>query len=199
MWYLPHYPVKHPLKPNKGEAGSWLFSKVWTNITSSWWHRSKRHFFRSNVSPIHGGPKRLWHFLNLKRFVWWPNRDLAKKMQEYRMVKHLFGATSSPSVANVCPRKTAQRRWSKAVARLQNKTRQISSAEGASHLGGLGAGPPPRKFWNLEAQKCSSKHFPWHFRKFNLRPKSRRGNCLRFYWSRKETRNLFVPAFKTYV
>ena len=29
-------------------------------------------------------------------------------MQEYRMVKHLFGATSSPSVANVCPRKTAQ-------------------------------------------------------------------------------------------
>ena len=29
-------------------------------------------------------------------------------MQGYRMVKHLFGATSSPSVANVCPRKTAQ-------------------------------------------------------------------------------------------
>ena len=29
-------------------------------------------------------------------------------MQEYRMVKHLFGATSSLSVANVSPRKTAQ-------------------------------------------------------------------------------------------
>ena len=29
-------------------------------------------------------------------------------MQEYRMVKHLFGATSLPSVANFCPRKTAQ-------------------------------------------------------------------------------------------
>ena len=23
--------------------------------------------------------------------------------------------------------------------------------------------PPPRKFWNLETQKCSFKHFPWHF------------------------------------
>ena len=22
VWYLPHYPVKHPLKPGKGEAGS---------------------------------------------------------------------------------------------------------------------------------------------------------------------------------
>ena len=101
VWYLPHYPVKHPLKPGKGEAGSWLCRKVWINITSSWWHRS-------NVSPIHGGPKRLWHLLNLKRFLWWPNRDLAKEMQDYRMVKHLFGATSSPSVANFYPRKAPQ-------------------------------------------------------------------------------------------
>ena len=34
-------------------------------------------------------------------------------------------------------------------------------------LGGLGAcappSLPPRKVWNLEAQKCSFKHFPWHF------------------------------------
>ena len=29
-------------------------------------------------------------------------------MQEYRMVKHLFGATSSPSVANFYPWKTPQ-------------------------------------------------------------------------------------------
>ena len=35
---------------------------------------------------------------------WGPN----KRMEEYQMVKHLFGATSSPSVANFCPRKTAQ-------------------------------------------------------------------------------------------
>ena len=42
------------------------------------------------------------------RFLWWPNGDLTKEMKEYRMVKHLFGATSSPSVANFCLRKTAQ-------------------------------------------------------------------------------------------
>ena len=38
----------------------------------------------------------------------WPNGNLTKDMEDYRMVKHLFGATSSPSVANFCLRKTAQ-------------------------------------------------------------------------------------------
>lgn len=41
------------------------------------------------------------------RFFWWPNDDLSEEVEEYRMVKHLFGATSSPSVANFCLRKTA--------------------------------------------------------------------------------------------
>ena len=41
------------------------------------------------------------------RFFWWPNADLTGEMKEYRMVRHLFGATSSPSVANFCLRKTA--------------------------------------------------------------------------------------------
>ena len=36
----------------------------------------------------------------------------------------------------------------RAVARLQNKTRQVSSTE---HI-------PQENF-----EKCSSKHFPWHF------------------------------------
>ena len=30
-------------------------------------------------------------------------------------------------------------------------------------LGDSGGMPPTRKFWNLEAQKCSCKHFPWQF------------------------------------
>ena len=42
------------------------------------------------------------------RFLWWPNADLSKELEEYRMIKHLFGATSSPSVANFCLRKTAE-------------------------------------------------------------------------------------------
>ena len=42
------------------------------------------------------------------RFLWWRNGDLTQEMKEYPMVRHLFGATSSPSVANFCLRKTAQ-------------------------------------------------------------------------------------------
>ena len=32
------------------------------------------------------------------RFLWWPNGDLDNTPEEYQMVVHLFGATSSPSV-----------------------------------------------------------------------------------------------------
>ena len=42
------------------------------------------------------------------RIFWWPNGDLTKEMKEYRMVKCLFGARSSPSVANFCLRTTEQ-------------------------------------------------------------------------------------------
>ena len=42
------------------------------------------------------------------RFLWWPNGDLSGEMEEYRMVKHLLGATSSPSIANFCLQKTAE-------------------------------------------------------------------------------------------
>lgn len=33
------------------------------------------------------------------RFLWWPENDMNKKPQEYRMKVHLFGAVSSPSCA----------------------------------------------------------------------------------------------------
>ena len=37
----------------------------------------------------------------------WPGGDLSAELVEYRMVKHIFGATSSPSVVNFCLKKTA--------------------------------------------------------------------------------------------
>ena len=42
------------------------------------------------------------------RFLWWPEDDLSKQPDEYRMVVHLFGSTSSPSCASFGPRRTAQ-------------------------------------------------------------------------------------------
>jgi hypothetical protein len=41
------------------------------------------------------------------RFLWWPQNDLNVEPQEFRMLVHLFGATSSPSCANFALRRTA--------------------------------------------------------------------------------------------
>ncbi len=45
---------------------------------------------------------------DLLRFLWWPEGDLKQPLAEYRMVVHLFGATSSPSCASYALRRTAE-------------------------------------------------------------------------------------------
>lgn len=47
---------------------------------------------------------------DLLRFLCWPAGDLSAPVKEYRMVVHLFGATSSPSVASYALRRTAEDR-----------------------------------------------------------------------------------------
>ena len=45
---------------------------------------------------------------NHLRFLWWPEGDFSKPVEEYQMQVHLFGATSSPSCAAFALQKTAQ-------------------------------------------------------------------------------------------
>ncbi|KAK0152982.1 hypothetical protein N1851_005349 [Merluccius polli] len=45
---------------------------------------------------------------DLQRFLWWPAGDLSQDIAEYRMVVHIFGATSSPSCANYALQRTAE-------------------------------------------------------------------------------------------
>ena len=42
------------------------------------------------------------------RFLWWSNNDLNSEPEEYQMMVHLFGATSSPSCANFGHWQTAE-------------------------------------------------------------------------------------------
>ena len=46
------------------------------------------------------------HDRDLLRFLWWPNGELSRPAQPYRMKVHLFGASSSPSCAAFCLRQT---------------------------------------------------------------------------------------------
>jgi hypothetical protein len=41
------------------------------------------------------------------RFLWWCDGDYEQSPEEYKMLVHLFGATSSPSCAGFCLRKVA--------------------------------------------------------------------------------------------
>ena len=49
-------------------------------------------------------PEEQYNFL---RYIWWPDGQLDKDMEEYQMCVHLFGAGSSPSCSNFALRKTA--------------------------------------------------------------------------------------------
>lgn len=44
---------------------------------------------------------------DLLRFLWWSKCDLSKDLEEFRMVVHLFGASSSPSCSNYALKKCA--------------------------------------------------------------------------------------------
>ena len=124
VWYLPHHPVTHPLKPDK--------VRVVYDCAAKFGQTSLNHQllqgpdqtsqlvgvlsrFRQETVGMVADIEAMFHQVlvdpkdcDTLRFLWWPNGDLTKEMEEYRMVKHLFGATSSPSVANFCLRKTAQ-------------------------------------------------------------------------------------------
>lgn len=45
---------------------------------------------------------------DLLRFLWRPDGDICKDLVEYRMVAHLFGATSSPSCASYALRRCTE-------------------------------------------------------------------------------------------
>jgi len=58
----------------------------------------ERMFYCFSVNPEHR---------NFLRFLWWPDGDWRKEPKSFRMTKHIFGARSSPGVANFALRHVA--------------------------------------------------------------------------------------------
>ncbi|XP_015748010.1 PREDICTED: uncharacterized protein LOC107327777 [Acropora digitifera] len=124
VWFLPHHPVTHPMKPDKVRVVYDCAAKFGQTSLNQQLLQGPDQTnqlvgvlsrFRQNSVGIVADIEAMFHQVLVDpkdcdslRFLWWPNGDLTKEMREYRMVKHLFGATSSPSVANFCLRKTAQ-------------------------------------------------------------------------------------------
>ena len=123
IWYLPHFPVNHPQKPDKVRvvfdcSAKWRGTSLndqllqgpdLTNSLIGVLIRFRQEpialmsdieamFYQVYVRPIDS---------NCLRFLWWPDGDLEKAPAEFKMLVHLFGGTSSPSCANFALRKTA--------------------------------------------------------------------------------------------
>ena len=124
VWYLPHFDVYHPKKPDQvrvvfdcralynsqslnknllqgpDQLNSLIgvltrFRKEDVALTCD----MKQMFYSFHITTSHRD------FLH---FLWFENNDLDGAISEFRMNVHLFGAVSSPAVANYSLHKTAE-------------------------------------------------------------------------------------------
>ena len=123
-WYLPHFGVYHPQKPNKirvvfdsaAETNGVSLNKLLLSgpdLTKSLIGVLLR--FRQNPTAFIADIEQMFHSFIVKeehrdylRFLWYEDNGPIGKVIEYRMKVHLFGNTSSPAVATLALRKTAQ-------------------------------------------------------------------------------------------
>lgn len=123
-WYLPHHPVFNPQKPEKTRVvfdcsavyndtslnqqllqGPDLTNTLVGVLTR---FREERVAFQADIKGMFLQVRVRPSDCDALRFLWWPDGDLNAEPQEYQMMVHLFGGTSSPSCANFALRKTAE-------------------------------------------------------------------------------------------
>ena len=123
VWYLPHHPVLHSQKPQRPRIvfdcaarykdvslNGWLLQGPnMTNTRVGVLSRFRqgpiafiadieKMFCQVRVSPEH---------CDFLRFLWWRDSNYDQSPEDYQMLVHLFGATSSASCAGFCLRKAA--------------------------------------------------------------------------------------------
>ena len=136
VWYLPHHPLTHPLKPEKVLVVFYCaaqFTQTSLNrqllqgpdLTNNIVGVLTR--FHQEFVGLVADIQSMFHQVRVEprdcdalRFLWWPGGDLPAELTEYRMVKHLFGATSSPSIVNLCLKKAPEMDggWNSEVANV---------------------------------------------------------------------------------
>ena len=123
VWYLPHHGVYNPNKPDKIRVVfdcSARFSGTALNdhllqgpdLTNSLVgvltrFRLERVAMMADIESMFYQVRVPQHQHNFIRFLWWPNGCLENEIQEFQMNVHLFGAISSPSIANFALKKAA--------------------------------------------------------------------------------------------
>ena len=124
VWFIAHHGVYHHKKPDKIRVvfncsakfhGTSLNNELsqGPDLTNSLVGVLIR--FRQDPVAVMADVQSMFHQVrvpeedrDLLRFLWWPKGDFTKKLKEYRMTVHLFGAVSSPSCANFAMRRNAE-------------------------------------------------------------------------------------------
>ena len=124
VWYIPHHGVYHPHKPGKVRVvfdcscrykGTSLNDHLLKGPDLSnhllgvlLRFREERVAFMTDIESMFYQVKIPDYHADFLRFLWWTDGDLTKDPEEYQMLVHLFGATSSPSCSNFALLKTAE-------------------------------------------------------------------------------------------
>ncbi|KAJ8352164.1 hypothetical protein SKAU_G00236400 [Synaphobranchus kaupii] len=123
VWYIPHHGVIHPQKgklrvvfdcaasfQGKSLNGELLQGPDLTNSLVGVLTRFQHEHIAimSDIEAMYHQVQVPEEDSNLLRFLWWPQGDFSQPLHDYKMVVHLFGATSSPSCANFTLRQTAE-------------------------------------------------------------------------------------------
>ncbi len=123
VWYIPHHGVYHPKKKKirvvfdctASFQGMSLNSQLLQgpNLTNTLIGVLTR--FREEPIAMMADVESMFYQVrvpeedaDMLRFLWWSGGNLNAPIEEYRMMVHLFGATSSPSCASYALRKTAE-------------------------------------------------------------------------------------------
>lgn len=121
-WYLPHHGVRHPTKQKlrvvfdcgASFRGMSLNQQLLQgpDLTSSLVGVLMR--FRQEAVAVMADVEAMFHQVrvsnedtDLLRFLWWPDGNYELDLVEHKMLVHIFGATSSPSVATFALQKCA--------------------------------------------------------------------------------------------
>ena len=123
-WYLPHHPVFNLQKPGKVRVvfdcsakhyGTSLNDQLLQgpDLTNSLVGVLSR--LREDKVGLMFDVEAMFHQVRVwpsdceaLSFLWWPDRNLDARLEEYQMRVHLFGGTSSPSCANFALKRMAE-------------------------------------------------------------------------------------------
>ena len=124
VWYLPHHPVYHPMKPEKlrivFDCASMHHGMSFNKQVLSGPDLTNKLLgvllrFRQETVALMADVQAMFHQVRVSpedrdvlRYLWWPDGDMSKQLSVHRMNVHLFGGTWSPSCCNFALRHTAK-------------------------------------------------------------------------------------------